>query len=251
MRVWTEFLRARLRDLFTLLDISRAWKWVRFFPIERFNFLLFFVYLFFQFFFTLVDFFKIFFKIATYSSNKIIDIILVFGEAGQNYYRAERLYRNRYLFRHPSVMIRRILLWERRRIRKRNRKQINAEDDVNDPRILAVLAMINLNPYISTRELQRNLGIPYVIMWIQKHKCYLYHITLIQDVSKDDMRLRRQFCRITNDKRSSSFFSNVLFSDEASFHNNGQLNTYRHNCHYWSTYNPHWIHVLIINIIEV
>ena len=150
------------------------------------------------------------------------------------------------------MQIRRILLQERRRIRNRNRKQINVEDDVNDPCVLAVLVMINLNSHISTRELQRNLGIPYVIMWIlQKHKCYLYHITLIQDVSKDDMRLRRQFCRITNDKRSSSFFFNVLFSDEASFHNNGQLNTYRHNCHYWSTYNPHWIHVLIINIIEV
>ena len=56
------------------------------------------------------------------------------GEAGRNYCRAERLYRNRYSFRrHPDAMqIRRILLRERRRIRKRNRKQINAEDDVND-----------------------------------------------------------------------------------------------------------------------
>jgi len=34
-------------------------------------------------------------------------------------------------------------------------------------RVLAVLllAMINLNPHISTRELQRNLGIPYVAVW--------------------------------------------------------------------------------------
>jgi len=29
-----------------------------------------------------------------------------------------------------------------------------------------------------------------------------------------------------------------MFSDEATFHNNGQLN--RHNCHYWSVENPHW-----------
>jgi len=46
-----------------------------------------------------------------------------------------------------------MLLQERRKIRKRNHKQINAEDDVNDPRVLAVLAMINLNSHISTREL--------------------------------------------------------------------------------------------------
>jgi len=87
---------------------------------------------------------------AAYSSNEIVDIILVLDEAG-NYCKAERLYRNRYPFRrHPNAMQIRILLQERRRIRKRNRKQINAEDDVNDPRALAVLAMINLNPHIST-----------------------------------------------------------------------------------------------------
>ena len=104
--------------------------------------------------------------------------------------------------------------------------------------------MINLHPHISTRELQCNLGIPYVTMWkiLQRHTFYPYHITLIQDVNKNDIRLRRQFCLITNDERRFSlredpFFHYVLFSDEASFHNNGQLN--RHNCH-WSIYNPHW-----------
>jgi len=55
------------------------------------------------------------------------------------------------------MQIRKILLRERKRIRKKNRKQINAY--VNDPRVLTVLAMIKLNPHISTRELQRNLRI--------------------------------------------------------------------------------------------
>jgi len=36
------------------------------------------------------------------------------------------------------MQIKRILLQERRRSRKKNRKQINTED-VNDPRVLAVL----------------------------------------------------------------------------------------------------------------
>jgi len=88
---------------------------------------------------------------AAYSSNEIVDIILVLSEAGRNYCRAERLYCNKYPFRrHPNaIQIRRILLREGRRIRKRNRKQINAENDVNDLRVLAVLAMINLNLHIS------------------------------------------------------------------------------------------------------
>jgi len=63
------------------------------------------------------------------------------------------------------MQIRRVLLRESKRIRKRNHKQINAEDDVNDSRVLVMPIMINLNPHtISTRELQHNLGIPYVTM---------------------------------------------------------------------------------------
>jgi len=109
--------------------------------------------------------------------------------------------------------------------------------------------MINMNPHISTRELQRNLGIPYVTVWriLQKHKFHPYHITSTQDVSENDMRLRRQFCRWTLRmiREDSTFFQYVLFSDEASFHNNGQFNSITH---YWSTYN---VNVLIINIIGV
>jgi len=78
-----------------------------------------------------------------------------------------------------QMQIRRILLRERRRIREKNRKQINAEDDVNDSHVLAVLAMIYLNPHTSTRELQHNLGISYVTVWriLQRHKFHSYHIT--------------------------------------------------------------------------
>ncbi|KYN29435.1 hypothetical protein ALC57_01102, partial [Trachymyrmex cornetzi] len=118
-----------------------------------------------------------------YSSNKIVDIILVLGEAGRNYCRAERLYHNRYPFRqHPNAM------------------QIT-------------------NPHISTRELQRNLGIPYYITVrriLQRHKFHPYHITLTQDVSENDMRLRRQFCRWTLRmiKEDPIFFQYVFFSDK-------------------------------------
>jgi len=91
------------------------------------------------------------------------------------------------------MQIRRILLQERRKIRKRNRKQINTEDEFNNPRVLVMLAMINLNPHISTRKLQRNLRIPYVTVWriLQRHKFHPYHITLTQDVSENDMRIKK------------------------------------------------------------
>jgi len=39
-----------------------------------------------------------------YSLNEIVDIILMFSEAGRNHCRAERLYCDRYPFRrHPNV----------------------------------------------------------------------------------------------------------------------------------------------------
>jgi len=104
-------------------------------------------------------------------------------------------------------------------------------------RVLAAPVMINLNPHISNKELQCNLGISYVIVWriLQRHK---FHITSTQDVSENYMRLRRQLRRwaLRMIRENPTFFP-ILFGDEASFHNNGQLN--RHNCHYWSTYNPH------------
>jgi len=95
--------------------------------------------------------------------------------------------------------------------------------------------MINLNPHISTRELQRNLGIPYVTVWriLQRYKFpTVINPYLTQDISENDMRLRRQFCSwaLQMIREDPNFFQYVLFSDEASFHNNGQLN--RHYCHY-------------------
>ena len=79
-------------------------------------------------------------------------------------------------------------------------------------------------------------------MWriFQRQKFHPYDIALILDVSENNMRLRRQFCHwaLQMIREDPTFLQYVLFSDEALFHNNGQFN--RHNCHYWSTYNPDW-----------
>ena len=85
MCVWAGFLRARACAIYPLLDIrSRARNWVHSFRIEWFNFFLFFVYIFSFNFFTLLGFFKAFFiKLAAYSSNEIVDIILVLGEVDE------------------------------------------------------------------------------------------------------------------------------------------------------------------------
>jgi len=118
MRVWAGFLRARVSAIYPhCLTYAHAHGILNLiFPnwtIQLFSFF----HIAFSFnFFTLVGFFTAFFKMAAYSSNEIVDIILVLGEAERNYW-TERLYRNKYPFRrHPNAMqIRRILLRERKR----------------------------------------------------------------------------------------------------------------------------------------
>ena len=48
------------------------------------------------------------------------------------------------------------------------------------------------------------------------------------------------FCEWMRDAMiNDSFLQNILFSDEATFINTGYLD--RHNMHYWSYENPHWM----------
>ncbi|OXU21442.1 hypothetical protein TSAR_005419, partial [Trichomalopsis sarcophagae] len=144
--------------------------------------------------------------------------------------------------RHPTVQ--QVINIERRfcnnplnRQRQRNRLQNN-----NDPRLLAVLAMVHQNPRISTRQIERELGVPRntAHRLLRSVNYHPYHITLVQELSEADYELRVHFCRWALEMldQNPDFFWNVCFSDEATFISNGSLN--RHNCHYWSPENPHW-----------
>lgn len=183
-----------------------------------------------------------------YSRNEIVDILLVLGEARCNYRAAAILYRLRYPDRRcpNDRQIQRIELRERTLAQRRVRRRRVLEDDMNNPLALTVLTVVAINPHVSTREIQRMTGISYVTVWriLQKHHFHSYHITITQEVTDNDMLLRANFCRwaLNRLRQDQLFFNYVLFSDEAMFHRNGQLN--RHNCYYWSPYNPHCYHTV-------
>ena len=180
---------------------------------------------------------------ANYTPNEVVDILLTLGECDRNYRYASRVYAERYPNRRcPDA--RQIINIERRsrrnplhRERQRNRLRNN-----NDPRFLAILGMVHLNPHISTRQIERELGIPRstVHRMLQSIRYRPYHITLVQELSENDCRLRVEFCRWALDalEQDPDFFWYVCFGDEATFNSNGSLN--RHNCHYWSPVNPYW-----------
>jgi len=96
------------------------------------------------------------------------------------------------------------------------------------------------DPHISSRQIEREIGIPrrMALRILNVLRYYAYYITLVQELRPHQMRI--EFCHwalrmIVNDP---NFFRFVLFSDEAKFCSDGQLN--RHNSHYWSNQNPHW-----------
>jgi len=87
---------------------------------------------------------------------------------------------------------------ERRRIRRRNRQRRD-RNNIEDVRIIAVLGMIAMNPYVSTRQMQR-------VKHFEKHSFQIttislltiyhyYHVTLTQALSNNDMIRRVEFCR--------------------------------------------------------
>jgi hypothetical protein len=69
----------------------------------------------------------------------------------------------------------------------------------------------------------------------------LTHITLVQGLKEADYPKRMNFCRFVREQKifDHIFLENVLFSNDASFSNNGGVNKYK--CHYYAQNNTPWI----------
>ena len=65
-----------------------------------------------------------------------------------------------------------------------------------------------------------------------------YKLQLVQAITADDNRKRKQFCVNMQEKLEEDEFNECLvFSDEATFHTNGKAN--RHNVRICGEENPH------------
>lgn len=179
---------------------------------------------------------------ADYPPNHIVDMTMILGECQNNYRAAARLYAERFpLRRFPNhTTIRR--LTERARGGHLSRQRRHREYDENDPHVVTVLAAIHLDPHTSSRIIEREIGIPRTtaLRILKKLKYHAYHIILVQELRPNHLQMRIEFCRwaLRMTENNPDFFRYVMFSDEATFNSQGQLN--RHNCHYWSEVNPHW-----------
>lgn len=74
----------------------------------------------------------------------------------------------------------------------------------------------------------------------KRYKYHPYKCVKVQQLLSNDFERRLHFVAqmVTKLDDDPTILSNILWTDEARFHNNGQVN--HHNQHYWSEINPNW-----------
>ncbi|EZA50914.1 hypothetical protein X777_10741 [Ooceraea biroi] len=124
-----------------------------------------------------------------------------------------------------------------------SRKKMRSRLQTNEPAEVTVLAAVANNPHISSRQIQRNTGISKtsVLRILKRHSFHPYHIALHQELHGNDFINRIEFCQwaLQQLEVNEFFFNRILFTDESTFTNHGQVN--RRNMHYWSVENPRWL----------
>jgi len=94
---------------------------------------------------------------AEYPPNEIVDIIMILGECHNNFRAATRRYAERFpIRRHPNHRtIRRIT---ERASGGHLARQCRRHEYENDARAVTILAAIYLDPHISSRQIEREIG---------------------------------------------------------------------------------------------
>ncbi|KAG2459496.1 RPGF4 factor, partial [Polypterus senegalus] len=113
----------------------------------------------------------------------------------------------------------------------------------NEKTSVAVLDSFSKSPQRSTRRMSLESGIIRTSLRriLATHKWHPYKLQLLQHLNEDDPDRRTEFAEWAKQKleQDPQFTQKILFSDEANFYLNGEVNKQNHR--YWSDTNPHWI----------
>lgn len=181
-----------------------------------------------------------------YTNAEAYDMLAVYFECFQNATLAEREYAVRYterrhysrrVFRRLAIRLRQTGSVRPISVPTRTR-QVRIEDNV-----INVLAYVEANPQLSTREISLDLGISATSVFriLRDFKLRPYHVVLHQALSETDFDRRLDYCYWLREmcNENPQFLTQVLWTDEATFTSCGRVNL--HNKHYWSQTNPHWM----------
>ncbi|KAJ8980142.1 hypothetical protein NQ317_014636 [Molorchus minor] len=179
---------------------------------------------------------------ASFSSQELADIVLMYGECRHNIQATRRLYQDRFpQRRQPS---RQTVLSTVQRLRdtgsvipsfegrgrERPQRILQAED--------AILELMDEDPTLSTNDIARQVEVSQstVHQILQQNLLHPCNVQRVQHLKADDLQARLEFCSWVQQKRleNPEFSRNVLFTNECCFTRDGILN-------YWSDVNPHEI----------
>lgn len=181
-----------------------------------------------------------------FTNEQAYDMLRCFFQCFENSAVASREYALRYPFRrhHSRLVFQRLArrLRESGRVQpilsRRRSRRVRTEDN-----IINVLACVYADPHLSIRDISRDLDISYgsVQKILADYHMHPYHVVLHQALSEADFDHRLNYCYWLRDmmRENRNILSEILWTDEASFGNNGRVNL--HNMHYWSDVNPHWM----------
>ncbi|KAJ8943617.1 hypothetical protein NQ318_016595 [Aromia moschata] len=138
-----------------------------------------------------------------------------------------------------DLYIRKMLLLELH-MRTKTRCRKNATDDEHS---VGVLGSVFNDPHISIErqiESECDISRSSIQRILKSAKIRPFNIHLHQGLEPGDYERRiMAFLAWLATAHEDGNIISILWTDESRFHNNGTIN--RHNCHYWSEDNPHWM----------
>jgi len=180
---------------------------------------------------------------VAFTNEEYFNILCTFHRANRNAHEASRLYAELYPgARLPSVPVflrtyKKFIITGSVLTRTRNRDS-PAVDEIED----AVLGEVENIPQTSTRAIAADVGALQTTVWkvLKKHGFYPFKACLNQEPLQAEYGRRDAFCNwILGRANPGEFVKHLMMSDECSFSSEGHVN--RHNMHYWSSENPHWM----------
>lgn len=180
-----------------------------------------------------------------FSKEELVDMVFMLGASDKNCLLATRNYKEAFPERRQprreafEKLLDRFIRTGSVVYEKSERtKTVNTEENQ-----LTVLLKVTENPHVSQRTIANETDITRQTIQrvLSNNKMHPYHIQLMQELNNQDFNTRIYFCNWAQQKIEGerNFFDYVLFSDESTFHKNGNVN--RHNFHYYATTNPHFI----------
>lgn len=122
----------------------------------------------------------------------------------------------------------------------RRRDTVRVRDSSQANRVRQAVAQ---EPRVSVRAISRRTGVSATTAWRILHQggYHPYHVSLHQSFQPEDYNKRVDFCNwvLNTTEETPNFVDNVIWTDEAHFSRNSQVNL--HNAHFWSRSNPHWV----------